>query len=351
MKTWIKGAGALGALLLGSTAAFAEDVTIRIGAGHPAALTYVQAWDEYFEEQLVTRAKELGHNVRLIEAWGTVARVDNVTETVASGALDIGLAIPTYEPSTLELFNFGNMMPFASTDPVLQARVINRMLQDLPDLSGALDDMGLTVLGMAAGENYGMALRDVPQHPEDIKGARIAAGAVVAPWVSAMGGIPVPLPVNENYQAMQSGLIDGNVFFISGVEAFKFYEVLDAFYQTEFGSLPGILFIMNNDARARLPEDLVALIDDVALEAAGEVGRLSAERDAQFADMLKDKIEIVSISAEDKQRWAEAIKPGVEEAVAEMDGRGLPASKIFGTYVAYLAAEGHELPVSYSFAQ
>ncbi|MEC7763242.1 MAG: TRAP transporter substrate-binding protein DctP [Pseudomonadota bacterium] len=351
MKTWIKGAGALGALLLGSTAAFAEDVTIRIGAGHPAALTYVQAWDEYFEEQLVMRAKELGHNVRLIEAWGTVTKLENVTETVASGALDIGLATPTFEPSTLELFNFGNMLPFASTDPVLQSEIATKMLKDLPELSGALDNMGLTVLSMSSGENYGMALRDVPQHPEDMKGLRISCGAAVSPWVSAMGAVPVPLPVTENYQAMQSGLIDGNVFFISGIEVFKFYEVLDAYYQTEFGSLPSVLAVMNNDTRAKLPEDLVALIDEIAVETAIEVGRLSAERDAEFTEMAREKVEVVQILPEDKQRWAEAIKPGVEAAVAEMDGRGLPASNVFGTYVRYLAEAGHQFPVSYSFAE
>lgn len=330
-------------------AAVAENITLRIGAGHPNALTYVKGWDDFFETELKARAAELGYNVRLIEAWGTVANVTNVTETVSNGALDIGLAIPIFEASTLELYNFGNMLPFASPDAMVQARVIERMFEELPMLRTHLDDMGITVLGMSTGENYGMALRNVPERPEDIAGMRIASGTVNAPWTSAMGGVPVPIPVNENYQAMQSGLLDGNIFFAAGMEIFKFHEVLDAYYKTDFGSLPGVVFAMNNETRAELPADLVALIDELAFETGEEVARLSKERDEFFLDMIGEKVAVVQISDEDKARWARTLQPQVEAAVAEVAARGVPIQEVFNTYVRLKAEQGYAFPVDYSF--
>lgn len=329
--------------------ALADNITLRVGAGHPATLTYVQGWDTHFEGQLVERAAELGYTIRLIEAWGTVASVTNVVETVSSGALDIGLAIPIFEASTLELYNFGNMLPFASPDPTVQARVINRMFVELPLLREGLSDYGVTVLGMSAGENYGMALRDVPSRPEEIAGMRIASGTVNAPWISAIGGVPVPIPVNENYQAMQSGLLDGNIFFAAGMEVFRFREVLDAFYKTDFGSLPGVVFVMNNETREELPEDLVALIDELATETGEVVAQLSLDRDAHFLGLIEGEAEIVQITPEDQERWAELIRPGVEDAISDMAARGVPVQEVFGTYIRILAKEGHSFPVEYSF--
>lgn len=70
------------ALVLTAGAANAEKVTLRAGAGHPPALAYVAVWDSYFEEELKKRAAELGHEVRLIEAWGTVGKLDTVLASV-----------------------------------------------------------------------------------------------------------------------------------------------------------------------------------------------------------------------------------------------------------------------------
>lgn len=332
-----------------ATAAHAENFTLRVGAGHPSTLAYVQPWEEYFSEQLRERAAELGHNVRVIGAYGTVAGVDNVIETTASGAFDIGLAIPIFEPGNLELFNFGNMMPFASPDPILSTEVANRMIEETPALQTYLDDFGLEILGMNANENYGMSLRTAPESLDDVAGMRIASGAVNAPWTAAVGGIPTPIPVNENYQAMQSGLLDGNIYFISGMEVFQFSEVIDAYYQTDFGSLPGILAVMNRETREEMPEELVALIDEIAEETLLEAARIAAERDAEFTERASENVTVVQITEEDKAEWAERLRPGIEEAVAEMDGRGLPASEVFGTWVRYLREAGHEFPVTYSF--
>lgn len=332
------------------TAAQAENVTLRIGAGHPSVLAYVQIWDDYFTSQVTDRAADLGHQVRFISAWGTATGVSDVLEATSAGALDIGLIATVFEPSRLELFNVGYLMPFSSPDPILQTEVANRLIQENPAFAEVLGGFGLTALGAMATENYGMPIRTAPNGIADVAGLRIAAGEANAPWAQAAGGVPVAIPANENYEAISSGLLDANVIFISAMESFRWYELFNAFYSTDFGALPGYLSVMNSETRDELPEDLVALIDQVALETVAELADISSRRDAQFTEIAQGHgVEIVQISAEDQTAWAQAILPGAEAQIAEMESRGLPAVSVMGDYVRYLREAGHEFPVTFSF--
>jgi ABC-type sugar transport system substrate-binding protein len=99
--------------------AFADNLTLRIGAGHPTTgFAYVQAVDNYFIPEVTKRAKAQGYNVTFIKAWaGSVAKVDGIIDAVQRGVLDIGLCLPTFEPGKADIFNFSFYAPFGPSDP------------------------------------------------------------------------------------------------------------------------------------------------------------------------------------------------------------------------------------------
>ncbi|MBL8380280.1 MAG: TRAP transporter substrate-binding protein DctP [Burkholderiales bacterium] len=338
-------------LLIPATAQAQQEITLRIGAGHPTpALAYVLAHDTFFIPEVEKRAKAKNINVRFVKAWaGTVAKVDGIVEATQKGTLDIGLAVPVFEPTRLGLFNFGNHTPFGPTDHMIVARAATRMIKEVPALKDGLKAFNAEPIGMQVSEQYGMTLKNDFAKLDDLKGRKIASGAVNAPWSQAIGMVPVALPVTENYQAMQTGLIDGNIYFISGMAALKFAEIAKVYFKTDFGSVPGSLTIMNLDTRRRLPRELNEIIDQVSDETAVRIAEIGQQRDRDVEKSIAGKVRIATISPEDKRRWAEALRELPGKAAKELDGRGLPGTQVYRTWHQFLRDAGHKFAVEYTF--
>ena len=340
------------AALLASGAAapvLAQQHTVRIGGGHPTAVTYVAQFDTYFAPEVTKRAAAKNIKVRFIKAWGgTVAKLDNTSEAVEKGALDIGLTVPTFEGSRLGLVNFSNHVPFGSTDYETVAKIGTRMTRELPALKEAVrKGVNAELLALVPGENYGMNLNQPVSRFEDLKGRKIAASYTTATWAAAAGAVPVGMGVGELYQALQTNLVEGGVIYESFIPGFKLDEVSKFWYETRFGITLGVAPIMNLDSRKRLPAELVQIIDEVALETAQKVAEASAAREADTRKRLQGKVNVINISDDDQRRWAERLKDMPSKAAKEQDAKGLPGSEVFRTYLRFLKEAGHKLPFDY----
>lgn len=326
-----------------------QEIVLRIGAGHPTpALSYVLIADTFFVPEVVRRAKDKGLNVRFIKAWaGTVAKVDGIVEAVQKGALDIGLSVPSFEQSRTALLNYGVYFPFTTTDSMMQAKVATRMLKEVPALQDSMKPYGVHVLSMSVSENYGMMLKREVSGIDGLKGLKIACAGANAPWAQAVGAVPVQLPIGENYQAIQTGLIDGNIYFASGFTAFKLNEVAKFYLKTDFGTFVSNSVLMNADKRASLPRELVMILDEVATESSLKIAEVSAKRDADAVAANQDKVKFIPLSASDKRRWAEAMRDLPSQAARELDAKGMKGTETFRTYVRMLKEAGHQFPFDY----
>ena len=344
--TW--GAAAASALAVPAVRAQAE-IVLRIGAGHPTpALAYVLVGDTFFVPEVTRRAKERGLNVRFVKAWaGTVAKLDGIVEAVQKGALDIGLSVPAFEQSRTALLNYGQYFPFTTTDPLLQARVAMRMLKEVPALQDSMKSYGLHVLAMSASENYGMMLRREVTGIDGLKGLKLACAGANAPWAQSVGAVPVQMPIGENYQAIQTGLIDGNIYFATGFAAFKLHEVAKFYLLADFGSLVSNSMFMNAERRRALPRELVAVVDEVAAESSVKIAEISAKRHQDAVDGNKDRVKFIPVSAADRRRWAEAMKDLPATTARELDGKGLKGTDTFRAYVRFMKEAGHAFPFDY----
>lgn len=331
-------------------AARADDLTLRIGAGHPTpALAYVMVADTFFVPEVVKRAQAKGINVRFIKAWaGTVAKVDGIVEAVQKGTLDIGLSVPAFEQSRTALLNYSLYFPFTSPDHMMQQKVGARMLREVPALQASMKPFNVYVLAMSVSETYGMMLRRDLTSLSDLKGMKIACAGANAPWVQAVGAAPIQLPIGENYQGLQTGLIDGNIYFVSGLSAFKLNEVAKFYLKSDYGSFVSNTMFMNLDVRSKLPMALVDIIDQVAGESSLKVAELSKKRDEEAEAANKDKVKFVTLANADKRRWAEALKDLPSKAAKELDAKGLAGTATFQSHQKFLAEAGHKFPIAYS---
>lgn len=349
MKT-IKTLLAATALCLSAAGAHAANYTLRMGGGHTTGLTYVGMFDTYFATEVAKRVKEkTGDNVRFIKAWGgSVAKVDATIEAVQKGTLDIGLVPIGFEQSRAALLNYSAYVPFTSPDPVLQQKVSHRMMKEVPALQESMKPYKSHVLAAMTSEAYGLATTFDWNTMAGLKGKRIAMAGTNAPLFFPVEAVPVTLGIGEHYQAMQTRLAEGSLFYISGMEAFKLQEVSKFWNKTGFGSLSTLVAFMNTDTRAKLPAEVVKIIDEVALETADKVAETSKQRDQDVEARLKAAgIKVNTLPDGERQRWAQLLIDMPAKAAKELDAKGMPATEVLKTYIRFLGEAGYKFPVDY----
>ncbi len=331
-----------------TTLAWGEEFTLRIGAGHPTpAVTYVYVADTFFVPEVIKRVKEkTGHDIKFIKAYaGTVAKVDGIVEAVQKGTLDIGLVVTGFEQAHVPLLNYGVFFPFTTTDHVLNAKVAQRMLKEVPALQATAKAYNATILNQSVAENYGVTSKTQFSKIDDLKGKRLAVAGANAPWVQVIGAIPIQITIGENYQGMKTGLVDGNVGFIAYVDSYRFYEVAKSFVKVGFGTSIISAMLMNNDTRARLPKEVVAIFDEVGDEAGIKQAEVAKQRDESAEALLKSKISIDLLSDSDRKHWAEAVKDISSKQAKELDAKGIPGTSVFKSYVQFLKEAGYTFPM------
>lgn len=341
-------AAALMAVAAGS--AHAADYTLRMGGGHTTGTTYVKVFDTFFVDEVAKRVKaQTGHNIRFIKAWGgSVAKVDGGIEAVQKGSLDIVLSPIGFEQARAGLLNYSAYLPFTSDDPVLQQQVATRMLKEVPALQASMKPYNAHILAQMVTEAYSVATTFEIQRVEDLKGKRIAMTGTNAPLFMPTGAVPVTLGIGDHYQAIQNGLAEGSLFWVSGMEAFKLREVAKVWTKTGFGSYSTLAAFMNMDTRAKLPKEVVAIIDQVADEATVRIAQESKQRDADIeARIATQGVKVNTLSAQERSKWAQLVKDLPAKAAKELDAKGQPATQVMKTYVRYLEDAGFKFPTDY----
>lgn len=149
--------------------------------------------------------------------------------------------------------------------------------------------------------------------------------------IKALGAVPVFMPINRVYNALNTGVIDGVLTGPSTINSFKFNEVAK-YYTTGWplGRSPFYL-VMNNRAFDKLSDDHKALIERTT-------GREMSLRAAQFymragnggLDRVRksDKHEVIALAGKALEEGVARLMAARAAQVEALDGRGVPASAI-----------------------
>lgn len=218
---------------------------------------------------------------------------------VVQGATDIAWGLPGYTSS-----QFGKTMI---------AELPGAIPVELPGykaLWAAYDDhlageFPATVpLALWTSEPNIMIMRDAQiRKPADLAGLKIrVAGATAADVASALGATPVQMPINQVYNALQTGLIDGVFTGASTLTDFKLDEVADSLI---LGAPLGRLTfyaVLNEGVYKALPADQRAALDaasGVPLSESAETAWL-ATADAAVAAARADANNVVIDLSDDE---------------------------------------------------
>ena len=346
MKT---GAAAAMALSLG-TAASADDITLRIGSGHPPGVVYAGLMINYFQAELKERVEaRTDHTVNFVEGYsGSIAKVNEVLEAVQDGILDIGGFCFCFEPSNLPLHAFQVMMPFGTMDPEKSLDIAQEVYAEVPYLSDVFEDkFNQVLLSRIADGGYKLGTSFPWDDLSDLQGQKIAGAGLNLNWLRLAGVSEVQSSLATAYTEMTTNVYEGWIMFPSAWVNLKLYEPGPYYSLIGFGSMTWHGMTMNKDTYDSLPDDFKEILNEVAADFEEQTGSVNASEYDRLVNELKDLITVTEISPEVRKAWAESLADWPQSLADDLNAKGLPATQVLNLVLDRAEAHGYEWPVRY----
>lgn len=350
MTSFIKGAAAAAVLSVSAGAAAAEDITLRIGSGHPPGVVYVGLMIDFFQKEVQQRvAARTNHTVNFVEGYsGSIVKVTEVLEGVQDGIIDIGGFCFCFEPSNLPLHAFQVMLPFGSMDPKTSLKVAQEVYAEVPYMSEVFEDkFNQILLSRIADGGYNLGTSFAWDDLADLKGQKIAGAGLNLNWLEYAGVSPVQSSLATAYTEMKTNVYEGWIMFPSAWVNLKLYEPGPYYTLTGFGSITWHGMTMNQDTFNDLPKDVQDIILEVAAEYEEQTGIVNAAEYDRLVNELRSIITVTEIDPAVRKAWAESLASWPQKMASDLDAQGLPASKVLNLTLDRAEANGYAWPVRY----
>lgn len=150
---------------------------------------------------------------------------------------------------------------------------------------------------------------------EDMQGMRIRVqeAEMMSEMMRALGATPVQIPYNEVYEALERKQVDGAENNWSSYEAMQHYEVAKYYTVDEHIRIPEMQ-ICARHTWEQLSEEDRQIIIECARESALYERMLWTEHETKARETAqKNHVQEITLSAEEKERFKEAMKPVYEQ--------------------------------------
>ncbi|OGA99368.1 MAG: C4-dicarboxylate ABC transporter [Burkholderiales bacterium RIFCSPHIGHO2_12_FULL_61_11] len=154
--------------------------------------------------------------------------------------------------------------------------------------------------------------KDKLTRPEDVKGLkfRIQASDVLEAQFRALGASPQKMAFSEVYQALQTGVVDGQENTWSNIYSQKFHEVQKTIAETNHGVID-YMVVTNAKWFDGLPADIRKGLSEAMTEATAYSNKLALDFNEADRKKIADagKAKIQKLSKEDVAAWRKAMEP------------------------------------------
>lgn len=313
----------------GITSASAQEIELKLHHFLPAPATvpsqFLEPWARKVEKDSGGRIKiDLFPSMQL--GGSPPALIDQARE----GVVDIVWTLPGYTPGRFpktEVFE----LPFMPTNGEQSSKAFWEYYEKhLVDEYSDFKILAAWVHGPGLLHVKGDGVRKL----EDMKGLKLRGPTrIINQLLSALGAVPIGMPVPAVPEALSKGVIDGTVIPWEVTKTLRVAELVNT--HTQFSgdrALYTATFVlaMNRARYDALPDDLKAVIDaNSGLAASGEAGRVMDAGDAPARKVAEDrKNDIVILDEAETARWREAAKSVEAAWIAEMTAKGIDAATL-----------------------
>jgi len=177
------------------------------------------------------------------------------------------------------------------------------------ELFKKLDSKG--IIGLAYWDNgfKQMSSNKPLKTPADFRGQkiRIQSSKILDAQMRALGATPQVMAFSEVYQALQTGVVDGQENTWSNIYTQKFYEVQKYITVSNHGVIEYAV-IVNKKFWEGLPADIRATLDGAMKEATKYANDIAKSENDQALEKIKasGKSQIITLTPEEKKAWKKA---------------------------------------------
>jgi TRAP-type transport system periplasmic protein len=201
-----------------------------------------------------------------------------------------------------------------------------------------LDDTKVLYL-FASGPSHFMTIKQLPSI-NDLKGMKIRASGDTSKVVTAMGAVPVSVPIADAYEAYQRGVCEGVFLSAETLKSFRWGDLLHGLQKNDgIGSVNVLGVFMNKKKWSALPPDIQKIFTEVAQEWSEKTAKAWDEIDLEAIAFAETKgMKVFQISKEEEAITVQKMKPILDDFVARMKSLGLPGEESLRWAVDYLKA-------------
>jgi TRAP-type C4-dicarboxylate transport system substrate-binding protein len=316
---------------------FALTTTPAFGQAKPIELTYsiffpasapqtqvATDWAQEIEKRTNGRVKIT------IFPGETLTKAAQCYDGVVKGISDIGFSALAYTRGRFPLTEVSDL-PLGIKSGLIATKLINAYYKKFKPEE--LDDVKVMYLH-GHGPGF-LHTKKAVNKLEDLKGMKIRCTGLASKIVTALGGAPVGTPMPETYDALKRGVVEGSMAPQEALNTWRWGEVVK--YTTEsWGSAysTGFFVAMNKEKWNSLPKDIKRIIEQVNAEWIEKQGKNWDDIDKLGREAtLKRGNNIISLSKEENERWANAVRPLLDGYVKNMKEKGLPGAKALKFYM------------------
>ena len=209
-------------------------------------------------------------------------------------------------------------LPFLMSDDVHARQMMASPM--MADLNGKLEAKGVSPLAYWDNGALVYTANRPLIMPEDFRGLkmRIQGSKVLDAVTRELGALPQILPFSAVYQALQTGVVDGEDNVPSNILTQKFYEVQRNLTVSFHGRLTYAL-ITNKNFWNSLPSDVRAQLDRAVKESTAFFNETAAKDNADALDKIKasGKTDVHLMTDAERKAWIAKLMP----VHAEMQAR------------------------------
>ncbi len=182
------------ALTVLAPATWAEEIELTISASHGIQIPWVAPLQDVIVAETNKRLEAMGseNRVNWTESYGgALYSFGDTLEAVGDGITDAGWIGSLWEESKMPYDNLTYFTPFTSDDYALQMQIFNRLHHEIPALRAEWENNNVVFLGATGADTYHLYTNFPVTSIADLKGRKILAPGVTAPWMAAVGAVPV----------------------------------------------------------------------------------------------------------------------------------------------------------------
>jgi len=348
MKHWIKNAAlAVAITSVFSTSAFsAQTIKAVVIDGYPARALWVHEFSNYFIPEVDKRLAKTGN---YLMDWqesygGSIVKPKGVLEGVKLGLGDIGIVTTIFHSSKLPSQALAAVTPFVAVDARVVARAVDEIAREFPAVQNEFSKQNQVYLATGVVLDTYQLFSKKPLHSlSDLKGSKVAGAGMNLRYLEGIeGAAGVRGGLTNFYNMLQTGLVDQAMLWPEAAKTFNIAEVAPYMLKANLGSVNSKTVTVNKDYWKKLPDEVKAVLQEVAVDYRDRLANIAMER-AQSSRTAYENAggTIIALSDADRLLWVNAIPDIAAQWAEGLDKKGEPGAKILKAYLAKLNAAGY----------